>query len=268
MEFLIRPIGFYRSTAVHPYEAGRQPDEGNLEGEIQLLAGQNFEQALQGLEGFERIWVSFQFHHNPHWKPMVRPPRGSQQKVGVFATRAPYRPNALGLSCLRLKSIEGLRLRVEGADLLDQTPVFDIKPYIPEADAFPQSRVGWLEGVENARWQISFSTFAERQLRWLESQGVFHLRQFLQRQLEYDPVDVEKKRIQPLALEGNFELAYRTWRADFQLESERSLRVHQIHSGYSNQDLLSPQDPWQDKDLHREFTRLFATDGTGEPKTD
>src|SRR6266404_1671756 len=98
----LEPIGIFKASSKHPYEARRQAadDSGNSWGEIHLNPGQDFEQAVEDLEGFERIWIIYQFHHNTDWKPKVTPPRGPRIKRGVFATRAPYRPNALGLSCV------------------------------------------------------------------------------------------------------------------------------------------------------------------------
>src|SRR5688572_21498460 len=106
----LNPIGTFHTDSKFPYEARRQAaaDSANSLGEIRLEPGQDFEQALEDLEGFERIWIVYQFHHNSEWKPKVMPPRGPRIKRGVFATRAPYRPNPLGLSCVRLVRVEGL----------------------------------------------------------------------------------------------------------------------------------------------------------------
>src|SRR4051812_38191220 len=106
----LEPIGTFKASSKYPYEARRQAaaDSENSFGEIHLQAGRDFEQALEDLEGFERIWIIYQFHQNPEWKPKVMPPRGPRIKRGVFATRAPYRPNALGMSCVRLVKVEGL----------------------------------------------------------------------------------------------------------------------------------------------------------------
>lgn len=108
-------------------------------------------EALRGLEGFSHIWLIWQFSENlrADWSPTVRPPRlGGNRRLGVFATRSPFRPNALGLSCVRLLGTEhsaehGEVLRVGGADLMDGTPIFDIKPYIPYADCVPEARAGF-----------------------------------------------------------------------------------------------------------------------------
>ena len=121
-------------------------------------------EAVRGLEGFERIWLIWQFHQalREGWSPTVRPPRlGGNQRVGVFATRSPFRPNALGLSAVRLEGIEnhpdlGPVLRVAGADLVDGTPIFDIKPYIPYADSYPDSRSGFADAVERRKLRVEF----------------------------------------------------------------------------------------------------------------
>lgn len=256
-EVSLRPIGVYRSSVVHPYEAGRQPREDDTrEGEILLEEGHNFEQALTGLEGFERLWVIFLFHHNSNWKPMVRPPRGSDAKQGVFATRAPYRPNPIGLSCVRLLGVEGRRIRIEGADLLDGSPVLDVKPYVPEADAFPESRIGWLENAEASRFALEWRDAAEEKRRFLEEHGLGNLAAFVRQQLEFAPFDDSRKRVEDLGGES-WSLAYRTWRFIFTQPSAGRLEVTDLRSGYSDEDLAADFDKWGDKDLHRRFLRKF-----------
>lgn len=107
--------------------------------------------ALRGLEGFSHVWLIWEFSKavREAWSPTVRPPRlGGNTRMGVFATRSPFRPNAIGLSCVRLLGIEerpgsGAVLRVAGADLMDGTPIFDIKPYLPYADAHPEAADGF-----------------------------------------------------------------------------------------------------------------------------
>jgi len=99
---------------------------------------------LHDLDGFERIWLLYWFDRAPAARLRVVPFRDEVER-GLFATRAPCRPNPMGLSCVRLLRIEHTLLTVVGVDILDGTPVLDIKPYVPEFDAFPQSRAGWLE---------------------------------------------------------------------------------------------------------------------------
>jgi tRNA (adenine37-N6)-methyltransferase len=258
----LRPIGVFRSESVHPYEARRQGavDDSSQTTWIDLDKGRQFEQALEDLGGFERIWLLYRFHHNENWKPKVMPPRGPRTKRGVFATRSPYRPNPLGLSCVELVKIEGLRVYVRGADLLDGTPIFDIKPYLAYADSFPAAKAGWTEGLKESAHDVVFQAQSEDKLRWLEARGVTQLRGFLQAQLEYDPLDADRKRVadSPLSSEGTklHRISYRTWRADF-LISGKDVRVVDLSSGYTTDELQASDDPYSDKALHRTFCEKF-----------
>lgn len=148
-------IGHVHSPYKERFGTPRQPpvteqtlDDRAQEATIELVPGRNFEQALKDLDGFEYIWVLAWLHLNEGWNPQVIPPRGPKIKRGLFATRAPHRPNPIALSALRLIGIEGRTLKVRGIDLLDGTPVLDIKPYVPYSDAFPHARAGWLEGLK------------------------------------------------------------------------------------------------------------------------
>lgn len=247
-EVTLSPIGYFRSSQVHPYEAGRQPDAHHATGVIELNPGSNFEQALTGLEGCKRIWIIFLFHHNDHWNPMVLPPRGRDTKIGVFATRSPYRPNPIGMSAVEVVSIDKLRITVSGADLLDGSPVLDIKPYVAYADSFPGDEPEWLKDAE--KFSVNFSEKSLAQLEWLEKQGLEQLRGFLLHQLEYEPTNTKKKRVK--ADGDKFVIAYRTWRARFTV-LDQTVKVEDIHSGYSPSDLAAAEDPYLDKNLHKDF---------------
>lgn len=254
-EIKMQAIGTFHSNQVQPYEAGRQPDDLHAEGIIELFAGSNFEQALTGLEGCERIWVVFLFHHNPNWHPMVLPPRGGNQKVGVFATRSPYRPNGIGMSCVKVSRIDKLKIHVSGADLLDGSPILDIKPYIAYADSFPGVEPAWLQNTQSHR--VTLSEDAQKQLQFLENEGVSQLRGFLLHQLEYEPTNSKKKRVK--AAETGYVIAYRTWRAHFTVSDDHTIHILSLSSGYSSEDLLNTEDPYSDKDLHRKFKTLFLS---------
>lgn len=247
------PIGVFHCAEKHPYDAARQGTvAADSVGRVELDAGQNFEQALQDLAGFSHIWLLFDFHHNKAWKPLVQPPRG-HRKVGVFASRAPYRPNPIGMTCVRLLSVSGRTLEVADHDLLDGTPILDIKPYLPYADSFPEATLGWLGELEEPRWAVSFSDAARAQLAWLEANGVPCLESFLVQQLADEPFNRKRKRLRQLG-ETEWEIAYRTWRARFTVdEPALSLHVESLATGYSGPDLDSPDDPWEDKALHRAF---------------
>lgn len=143
MEHVIRPIARMHSDFSGKFGIPRQAGiVEQLESIVVFEPEYRIPEALRGIEGFSHLWLIWQFSENlrDDWSPTVRPPRlGGNQRLGVFATRSPFRPNALGLSCVRLLAVEdreglGKVLRVGGADLMDGTPIFDIKPYVPYAD--------------------------------------------------------------------------------------------------------------------------------------
>ena len=129
----------------------------SLRGEIIFTPEYRNADALRGLEDFSHIWLVWQFSGavRDSWSPTVRPPRlGGNERRGVFATRSPYRPNALGLSCVELAGVENGDLIVRGADLLDGTPIFDIKPYLPYVDAYPDARGGFTDTTRAYALQV------------------------------------------------------------------------------------------------------------------
>lgn len=255
-ELLLKPIGFFESDQVEPYQAGRQPDNLGLNGKIKLIGGQNFEQALQDLIGCTHIWVIFGFHQNSNWKPLVQTPR-SNKKIGVFATRAPYRPNPIGLSLVRLVDIKDLTIEVAENDILNGSPIYDIKPFHPEHDLAQDSAIEWLESSVHPKNSIRYSPLADAQLEFLENSGV-PVKAFVTRQLEYDPVNDKKKRVET---DGHaFTLAYRTWRIDFSF-TENTVGILAVRSGYSSEELdetaTDYKDPYNDKSVHRKFNSEF-----------
>lgn len=249
------PIGLFHCDRRYAYDAARQGALAtDTTGIVELAAGRNFEQALQDLGGFERIWLIYRFHHNENWKPLVRPPRGTR-KVGAFASRAPYRPNPIGLSCVRLTKIDGLRLFVAEHDLLDGTPILDLKPYLPYADSFPEARAGWVDELAEPAFAVAFAPPAEARLAWLEERNLTALRPFLTAQLGTRPSDGSRKRLRQLGPD-RWEIAYRTWRAEFVL-AEASVQVEILRSGYEAADLADAADRYGDKPLHRAFLLRF-----------
>ena len=151
--FIYRPIGILRSPYSRRIDAPHQStvvagtetgDFGKATLELQDWLD---EKVLQDLDGFDRLWLIFVFHRSEGWKSTVKPPRGGAKR-GVLATRSPHRPNSLGLSAVELVRIEGRTLHLRGVDLLDGTPVLDIKPYVPYADAFPDAKAGWIDEVD------------------------------------------------------------------------------------------------------------------------
>lgn len=158
--FAFQPIAFVRSPYARRIDAPHQStvvagtESGRAaEARIDFVAGFP-PAACDDLAGFERIWLVFVFHRSEGWKAQVKPPRGGPRR-GVLATRSPHRPNAIGLSAVELLAVEDGSLRVRGVDLLDGTPILDIKPYVPYADAFQQSGAGWIDALDAAQGRRS-----------------------------------------------------------------------------------------------------------------
>lgn len=147
--FALTPIGRIESDYPDKFGIPRQPGLADAaRASLVLTPPHDDPLAVRGLEAFSHLWVTFVFHLSPErWTPLVRPPRlGGNAKVGVFASRSTHRPNRLGLSLVELEGIDvenGVRLRLRGADLVDGTPVLDIKPYLPWAESRPEARAGF-----------------------------------------------------------------------------------------------------------------------------
>ncbi|MBR2338496.1 MAG: tRNA (N6-threonylcarbamoyladenosine(37)-N6)-methyltransferase TrmO [Clostridia bacterium] len=144
-----------------PRQSGRVPE---LTARIVFLPEYRNPDALRGIEGFSHLWLLFDFSkaHREEWSPTVRPPRlGGNRRMGVFATRSPFRPNPIGLSCVRYLGLEkteqeGTVLLVGGADLLNGTPIYDIKPYLPYADCHPEATGGFVDAAEERHLEVEF----------------------------------------------------------------------------------------------------------------
>lgn len=150
MEYVIKPIAYMHSDYKTKFGIPRQAGIVDAESSIVFEPEYRSREALRGIEDYSHLWLIWRFSaaEREGWSPTVRPPRlGGNVRMGVFATRSPFRPNSLGLSCVRLLAVEedrenGLSLRVAGADLMDGTPIFDIKPYVPFADSHPEAAPG------------------------------------------------------------------------------------------------------------------------------
>jgi len=144
-----KPIGLIRTPFASPEGTPIQPATASgAEGRIEIFP--DYAEGLQDLDGFERIWLIYWFDRGRPPAMRVIPFRDTVPR-GLFATRAPSRPNPIGLSVVRLERIEGGTLFVRDVDILDNTPLLDIKPYVPEFDAYPDSRHGWLERSGSTR---------------------------------------------------------------------------------------------------------------------
>jgi tRNA-Thr(GGU) m(6)t(6)A37 methyltransferase TsaA len=271
---MLRPIGVARTGLESKLAAPRQPGAApSVPGRIELFPGHHYEDALRDLAGWDYVWVIFWFHLNSGWRPKVQPPRSTTGRKGVFATRSPHRPNPLGLSALRLVAVEGLVLHVERADLVDGTPVLDIKPYVPYTDAFPAARSGWLEAEARAAgeaglgaqaapadplgpWAVDFEPLAAEQARWIETRTGMPFRDRITAVLALGPEPHAYRRIRR---EGEgYRLAFKEWRVQF-IAAGREIRVQVIRSGYRPSQLASTRElPDDTLAIHREFRRLFG----------
>lgn len=248
---VVEPIGVFRSPFTEAVEAPRQPTAAaTVQGRIELYPRPGFEHAVEDLEGWDYLWVIFWFHRAGGFRPKVLPPRSTERR-GLFATRSPHRPNPIGMSAVRLLRVEGLVIHVAGVDILDGTPVLDLKPYVPYADAYPQARTGWLapehERVPTGErpadpvspWHVSFEPRAVEQLAFLAPHGV-DLEAAITRALLLGPQPHPYRRIKR---EGDgLKLAVKDWRAFFTVQGH-DVRVARVASGYRPAELATGRAP-------------------------
>lgn len=164
MTYTLKKIAHIKSDFPEKFGIPRQSGLSNTRAEIIFEPEYRVREAFRGLDGFSHIWLLWEFSEaiRPDWQPMVHPPRlGGNRKMGVFATRSPFRPNPIGLSCVRLDGIEytagrGPVLHVSGADLMNGTPIYDIKPYLPYADSIPDALDGFAGEVRDYRLDVTF----------------------------------------------------------------------------------------------------------------
>lgn len=156
----IEPIAFIRNDFKEKFGVPRQSGLVSLPSRIVLEPKFRDENALRGLEDFTHIWLIWGFSEvkTRGFSPTVRPPRlGGNIRKGVFATRSPFRPNSLGLSVVKLESIDGFTLTVTGADIMNDTPIYDIKPYLPYADSVPDASNGWSLSERGGLLEVKFA---------------------------------------------------------------------------------------------------------------
>jgi tRNA-Thr(GGU) m(6)t(6)A37 methyltransferase TsaA len=249
------PIGLVHSPFLERADAPRQAALAkDVKASVVLFEGRGFEDALSDLSTWDHIWLIVWFDRNTHgYHPKVQPPR-SAVKRGLFATRAPYRPNPIGISAVRLLSVEGLTLHIQGIDFLDQTPVLDIKPYVPYTDAIGDANSGWLDEQADplARFRVSFSAHAQGQLDFLGTEGL-RLGERLESALVLGPSPHAYRRIREDG-NGGYRIAVKDFRAHF-LVRERAIEVTRIESGYKPRELAADGSA---PDLHRAFVERFG----------
>ncbi|MBE2894580.1 tRNA (N6-threonylcarbamoyladenosine(37)-N6)-methyltransferase TrmO [Spirabiliibacterium falconis] len=191
----LEPIAIAHTPYNEKFSVPRQAQLSRYgKGEIELLPPYDSPECVRGLEQFSHLWLIFQFDKIPQhkWSPTVRPPRlGGNQRIGVFATRATHRPNPLGLSVVALENISvqqgKVRLCVGGIDLVNGTPIFDIKPYIAYADSQPTAKCGFAQQPPMPQIEVNFSEQSYAFLHSPMAQAYPHLHDFIIELIAQDP---------------------------------------------------------------------------------
>jgi len=240
----VEPIGVVHSPFGERVDAPRQPVvAAQVEGTVELFAGRGYEDALCDLAAWDHIWLVVWFDRNRGFRSKVTPPRGDKKR-GLFATRSPYRPNPIGLSAVQLLSVEGLTLRVRGLDLLDGTPILDIKPYVPYTDSIPTANHGWLDDLKSegtrptdpfTRFEVQFAPLAILQLAFLKAEHAIDLQERIEAQLVLGPAPHAYRRIR--MQDGKLQLAIKEWRVWFAVV-DRCVTVQKIGSGFRPKELF------------------------------
>ena len=266
--FTVRPIGVVRSPFTEKKDAPRQPAAAHdVVGRIELSAWPGMEHAACDLESCTHLWVVFWFHEAHDFRPKVLPPRSAGERRGVLATRSPHRPNPIGLSVVRLDRVEGLTLHIRDVDMLDGTPVLDVKPYVPYTDSVPEARVGWLTPLaeDEARpasnadspgeraisgdaratardpergFEVVFEGRALAAIEMLRVEFAVELEAPIRSVLALGPQPHPYRRIRKV--EGGLLLAMKDWRARFVAEGRR-IRVTSIETGYRPRQLFGDE---------------------------
>lgn len=232
-QFQFTQIGVIRSPYKEKFAVPRQPGLVNAPGgELHLLPPYNQADAVRGLETFSHLWILFIFHQTMDggWRPTVRPPRlGGNARMGVFATRSTFRPNPVGMSLVALEGIachkDTVILKLGGLDLVDGTPVVDIKPYLPFAEALPNARAGYASEAPQAVLSVCFTGEIQQQLHKLEHKYP-GIARFIIDVLSQDPRPAYKKNEAP----GK---TYAVWLLDFNVRwrmTERGAEVFALES--------------------------------------
>lgn len=191
-ELLLKPIGILRSCYPDKFGTPRQPGlVPQATAELEIRPEFQGEFALEGLQEFSHVWLIFGFHRNTNgskYRPKVHPPRLEGKSIGVFATRSPHRPNPLGLSLVKLEKVEGRRLWLSGIDMIDGTPIYDVKPYLPEVESRPGATAGWSDRATDPEIEFEWPEKPSQDLqRWQRESGRSDLRNLVEATLKRDP---------------------------------------------------------------------------------
>lgn len=219
MPDLYAPIGIMRTCFKEKFGVPRQSMLApSARGVLKLGPDPRFKEAVRELETFSHIWILFKFDRQPgdEWRARIEPPRADGPRtVGVFASRSPRRPNPIGMSAVKLERIDlhaagGVEIHVSGVDLLDGTPVLDVKPYLPYADSIPDASSGWAS-AELARYPVTFSPESEAALSTEE-------RRLIGEMLALDPRPTPQRRSMPAEDKSNLGKVFRFRALGFDVE--------------------------------------------------
>ncbi len=232
MSFNFSAIGIVQSPYKEKFAIPRQPGlVSAASGTISLINEANNEEMVRGLTDFSHIWVLFVFHQTAKngWKPLVRPPRlGGNKKLGVLATRSTFRPNPIGMSVIKLDDItwdkQQLTLHISGLDLLDGTPILDIKPYVPYSDAILDAKAGFAQTAPNGELAITFSEKATLSLH-KQAKQYPKLRQLIKQVLAQDPRPAYKKYKED---QNHYGMSLYSFNIKWQMTSLSSIEVIEI----------------------------------------
>ena len=260
-DFTFHSIGTIESAAKYRYELPRQSVFASP-GAFLRWNDKKYSDCAADLTGFDRVWLVWVFdrNENNNWHTKVRVPVPAEKdSYSVFATRSPYRPNPIGISAVELKEITADGLLLGACDLLDGTAVLDVKPYIPEADAFPDAKAGWRDMIDKSAITLNWSSIAAEQADFILENGNFDLRNFCEVQLSFRPIDSSRKRVGKIPDSENYLLHFRTWNIIFTYNEAASLiNILEITSNYSSDELAPGSfDKYRDKDVHRQFNDFF-----------
>lgn len=226
---MMEPIGYLESCFKDKFGTPRQPGlVKKAWARLKLRADLQPEESLQGLEGFSHLWLVWVFHQNKtaRFHAKVHPPRLGGKSMGVFATRSPHRPNPIGLSLVEIVKVEKDGIIVAGADLVDGTPILDIKPYLPEVEAVVDAKTGWPKEIEKEAIEVEFSAEAFTRLQeWQTRHPDKPLEEIIVETLKLDPRPIVYRGYESSESPYRNQHAVRLFDGDIHFRFETSQRV-------------------------------------------
>ncbi len=239
--YSFEPIGYLKSAFPDKFGIPRQSGlVKKIYSELKLRANLQPEIALQGLEGYSHIWLQFVFHLNTsaRYHAKIHPPRLNGGSVGVFSTRSPHRPNPIGLSVVELVEIKNDLLILAGADLVDGTPILDIKPYLPNIENISDARGGWMAEVKAGVIEVSFTLETLVILQnWMTRTARNELQQVITELIQQDPRPVVYRGFESVVSPYRNKHAFRLYEGDIHFEFTAELKAVVFNILFLNSEL-------------------------------